>query len=359
MNNFTLDEFADMHLCLGQAEGNGEEAKRIYLQKYPNRRQPDRRTFYRVDRSLRESGRMKVQNNNAGRPRRTRTFDREERILNLVENNPRISSRRVSAIVGQISHQSVLRVLHEQQLRPYHIQPIQALHEGDHNRRLNFSRWFIQKCVENDLFLNTILSTDEAMFTNNGMFNIHNEHEWSEENPHSFMQVQHQHRFSINVWAGVVENYLLGPIELPNRINAQVYQNFLEEDLPQLLENVPLNIRLQMWYLQDGHPAHNARVVQQYLNGMFPNRWIGTHGPIGWPARSPDLNPIDFCIWGYAKNLVYANETQTREELWQKICDAFDTIRNTPLIFQKIRWNWRKRAEACVQSHGQHFQHLL
>lgn len=357
MNGFTSNELADMHLCLGLANGNGEEARRIYSLKYPNRRHPDRRTFYRIDRNFRENGLAK-QNRNAGRPQ-MRAINREEQVLNLIENNPRISSRRVSNIIGQISHQSVLRILKKHHFRPFHIQRVQALHQGDNVARLTFCRWFLRKVEENNFFIKTVLSTDEAMFTNNGMFNMHNEHLWSEQNPHHLLQVHHQQRFSINVWVGVVDDYLIGPIELPNRMNAAMYYEFLQETLPQFLEDIPLNIRLQMWYLQDGHPAHNARIVRESLSTIFQDRWIGNRGPVHWPPRSPDLNPIDFCIWGYAKNLVYATVSHTREELWQKIIAAFETIRNTPLIFQKIKWNWRKRAEACVQFDGLHFEHSL
>jgi hypothetical protein len=35
-----------------------------------------------------------------------------------------------------------------------------------------------------------------------------------------------------------------------------------------------------MYFQQDGAPAHNAIIVKQYLNDIFPNRWIGTHGVI-------------------------------------------------------------------------------
>ncbi|KAJ4439323.1 hypothetical protein ANN_07445 [Periplaneta americana] len=31
----------------------------------------------------------------------------------------------------------------------------------------------------------------------------------------------------------------------------------------------------------------------------------GTGGPITWPSRSPDLNPLGFYIWGHLKALVY------------------------------------------------------
>jgi len=41
--------------------------------------------------------------------------------------------------------------------------------------------------------------------------------------------------------------------------------------------------------------AHNAIVVRQHLNQIFPNRWIITNDIIvPWPARSPDLTLLDF-----------------------------------------------------------------
>ncbi|KAJ8923944.1 hypothetical protein NQ315_006720 [Exocentrus adspersus] len=34
--------------------------------------------------------------------------------------------------------------------------------------------------------------------------------------------------------------------------------------------------------------------VRLFLNDVFPGKWIGKRGPIEWPARSPDLSPLDF-----------------------------------------------------------------
>jgi len=44
------------------------------------------------------------------------------------------------------------------------------------------------------------------------------------------------------------------------------------------------------------------------LNERFPDAWIGRGGPIPWPPPSPDLSPLDFFLWGYFKNLVYAEK---------------------------------------------------
>ena len=52
----------------------------------------------------------------------------------------------------------------------------------------------------------------------------------------------------------------------------------------------------------DGAPPHYHRDVRAYLNENLPNRWIGRRGPstgrgpVDYPARSPDLTPIDFLL---------------------------------------------------------------
>jgi len=57
-----------------------------------------------------------------------------------------------------------------------------------------------------------------------------------------------------------------------------------------------------MFFQQDGAPAHNAIIaIRRHLDQIFPNRWIGTFGVILWPARSPDLTPLDLFLWGYLK----------------------------------------------------------
>ena len=50
--------------------------------------------------------------------------------------------------------------------------------------------------------------------------------------------------------------------------------------LPEMLENVPLQVRQRLWFQHDGDPAHFALDVREYLNNVFPNRWIGRGGPV-------------------------------------------------------------------------------
>ena len=83
---------------------------------------------------------------------------------------------------------------------------------------------------------------------------------------------------------------------------------FLQDELPALLENVPLQTWRQMYYQHDGAPLHFSQIVRQYLNHTFPNRWIGRGGTQNWPPQSPDLNPLHYQVWGYMKAMVCAHK---------------------------------------------------
>ena len=101
----------------------------------------------------------------------------------------------------------------------------------------------------------------------------------------------------------MIGDEIIGPHILPNRVRGDDYADFLRDDLPELLEDLPLNIRQSMWFQHDGAPPHYSMRVRRYLDRQFPNSWIGRGGPVAWPARFPDLNQLDFFLWGLFKKL--------------------------------------------------------
>jgi hypothetical protein len=113
----------------------------------------------------------------------------------------------------------------------------------------------------------------------------------------------------INFWEGV-NNKIIGPFFFEGTLTGDRYLEFLQNDLrPALVENFPnVNDRTlvndDLWFQQDVAPPHFALPVRHYLNNWFPRRWIGRRGPIKWPARSPDLTPLDYFLWGYLKSKV-------------------------------------------------------
>jgi hypothetical protein len=98
----------------------------------------------------------------------------------------------------------------------------------------------LQQNDNNENFNSRILAMDETTFTRNGLMNFRNTHIWAIENPHVIRRTNFQQKFSINVWAGIVNGMLIGPCVLPNRVNGLDYLNFLQNYLPGLLEDVQL-----------------------------------------------------------------------------------------------------------------------
>ena len=110
-------------------------------------------------------------------------------------------------------------------------------------------------------------------------------------------------------------------------LNGKMYLDFLENILPELMENVPLRTRLEHFYQQDGAPAHNTNAVTNFLNFTYGDRWVGNRSIARkWPSRSPDLNPLDFFLWGYMKDRVYAEPVLDLEDLKTRIKAALQDI---------------------------------
>ncbi|KAJ4437144.1 hypothetical protein ANN_17279 [Periplaneta americana] len=104
-----------------------------------------------------------------------------------------------------------------------------------------------------------------------------------------------------------------------------------------------------------GKADGDAGLARRLYQERCPNRWIGRGGPIAWRPRSPDLNPIDFYLWGHLKSLLYSSPVPDMESLRNRIVAGCEEIRNTPGIWDRVRRAMRHRCEACIQSGGGHF----
>ena len=61
-------------------------------------------------------------------------------------------------------------------------------------------------------------------------------------------------------------DYLIGPYFLHEKLNGHNYRQFLEEELPALMENVPILVRNRLWFMHDGAPAHFSVLAREYLS---------------------------------------------------------------------------------------------
>ncbi|EZA48267.1 hypothetical protein X777_14099 [Ooceraea biroi] len=114
-----------------------------------------------------------------------------------------------------------------------------------------------------------------------------------------------------------------------------------------------------MWFQHYGAPSHCSQQMRNYLNVTFPDKWIGRGGPVAWPARSPDLSPLDFFLWGQLKSMVYETPVANKEELVARIVAASHEIKDDPNVFSRVRRSMVRHCRLCNDYGGRHFEHLL
>jgi len=83
------------------------------------------------------------------------------------------------------------------------------------------------------------------------------------------------------------------------QVNGQYYRNVLLSQ--QMIPAIKQVAGDTFVFQQDSAPAHRARDTIQLLQRETPD-FIGSDL---WPPNSPDLNPVDYKIWGVMQQWVY------------------------------------------------------
>lgn len=258
----------------------------------------------------------------------------------------------------QKSNKKIQTTLKKYKYHPYKVLPVQELNERQKNLRIEYCQEMLRRFEQDPNIFKKILWTDEATFTTSGVFNRRNSHVWATHNPKAISEIKIQGRQSVHIWCGILYNRVIGPILYEGSLTGNRYLNFLEHQIENLLEDLPLGLYNTIIWHQDGAPPHNVVPVTTFLNDRF-NCWIGRHGHIHWPPNSPDLTPMDSFLWGYLKNIVYAEGRTTLEELRRRILDSIETLKFENRNFlanaiNKIENDYIK----CIENNGGHIEQL-
>lgn len=185
----------------------------------------------------------------------------------------------------------------------------------------------------------------------NGVVSSQNCRYWAAENPNWIINCKSQYSQKVNVWCAILNTKIIGPFFFFNTLNTPRFLNFLNTELMDSIDDLPLVVRRELYFQLDGASIHNARIVRAWLDENFPLRWIGRNSRlIEWSPRSPDITPLDFFLWGTIKNIVYASRPRNREELCERIRQACREI--SPGMLRRVVLNNRRRIEKCIQLQG-------
>ena len=123
------------------------------------------------------------------------------------------------------------------------------------------------------------------------------------------------------VWIGLIKDHIIGSLFFNWSITGDSYLNLLQTQVLPAIRTAIDNEEEFVIFQQDGASAHYSKKVRDWLD-----RWMGRAGPIPWPARSLDLTPLEFWLWGYLKDHVYGQQLSTLQQLRNAIQDELEAI---------------------------------
>ena len=246
---------------------------------------------------------------------------------------------------------------------PYRMVRRQQLLAADMPRRLRFSQWILNRT---DNQLKRLLFSDEANFELSGHVNSYNIRRYSQTKvydpvsggrPDHFVHEKPTFSAKLMVFCGLKQDGTFGLKFYRNvSMDGPMYHSLLQYHvLPELRTSNNGNLN-NLWWTQDGAPCHVTNHNMQYLDSQFQDRVVSRKAVRGedWPARSPDLNPCDFFLWGYLKSKVYTPRPQTLDQLERNITREVQSI--PPVMITRAILDIKERASKCLRNNGGHFE---
>jgi hypothetical protein len=121
-----------------------------------------------------------------------------------------------------------------------------------------------------------------------------------------------------------------------------------------ILPDIRQRCGLHNWVLQqDGAPSHRSAATVAFLDA----NGISYIEPTMWPPNSPDINPVDYAVWGALEQTVYKHKPRNVNELKDAIKAEWGRL-SQRLITRSID-QWRSRLAGVVSNNGGHIEHQL
>jgi len=283
----------------------------------------------------------------SGRPKSTTAH--QDRQLTLLAKRNRLKSgvtlnREFRAASGvQISVQTVRNRLHASGLhakRPAVRPPLTAHHRYC---RLQFARLHVNWGLPR---IRPVLFTDESRFCLD--FNDGRRRVWRQKNERfKDCCVAEHDRFgggSVMVWAGISYDGCTDLYVIRNGTLTGI--RYRDEILAPIVRPFAGAIGNNFILMDDNARPHRARLVNEYLQQETIER-------MDWPAKSPDLNPIEHA-WDILQRNISArqNKPNTLQELENALIQEWSLI--TQAEFRKLILSFQNRCREAIRARGGH-----
>lgn len=298
--------------------------------------------------------------NRRNRSSTSRTPEIIQKAREIHQDEPTISTRRLSQILG-VSQSTAQKLLTKDlKLFPYKVSLGQQLTQAAVEKRLEFANLLLQLIDTDKIDTKKIIFSDEAHFWLDGYVNRQNYRIWGSQKP-ELVRTKPLHPKKLTVWCGMTGNRIIGPFFFESTITSESYNHFLKNDfIPQARR---MKLLRDHYFQQDGAPPHSTRENLSLLESHFGDRVIARNFPmffnkgLEWAPYSPDLSPLDFFLWGFVKDSVYKDNPKSLIELKNKIIEIISSIPDETL--KRAIASFETRLRMIVHTDGNHIENIL
>jgi transposase len=270
-----------------------------------------------------------------GRPRKPTSAELLAEVGRRARKNPLESLRFSAAAVG-ISPTAVRTLRHDQNIRFYHRIPIPEFKPGHAVARLAFA----DKLLKNGDAHKIIVFSDESTVQQG----VRTKGIWRERGvpvPATFAcYAKTAHPLSVMVWGAITKTgYRTRLLRCPASVTGDAYIELLKDN--QIFEELDAVFgRGNYVWQQDGAPAHSP-AKRDILVGI---------PMLNWPAKSPDLSPIEQ-LWSYLKQRLEDAVFSNADDLFKRLSEEWDRIPSA--LIQNLCSSFPARLVVCRELNGE------
>ena len=270
-----------------------------------------------------------------------------------IRRNPKRSMRAMARDMN-VSEKTIRNIVKiDLKMSSFKMQTRQYLTDLQKEKRLARAKILLNK-LKAGTDTDEIIFSDEKLFTVESSFNRQNDRvlaKSSADIPDLTRSVfRRQKPSSVMVWAVISKTWKSPIIFVPQgvKVNTNVY---IDTILTPALQAAKKHFKDKPFiFQQDGAPSHTSKKTQKWCQDHFPGFWSKEV----WPPSSPDLNPMDFCVWSVLEADACASSHVSVEALKSSLEKAWAKMSKE--ILRKAAEGFRGRIERVIQARGGHIE---
>jgi hypothetical protein len=272
-----------------------------------------------------------------GPPRLVRTKAMIQKVKTRLKRKKKVSSRKLATELD-ISRTTVRRILKSDLgCHPYkkRIEPLMTVDQKA--KRKKFSNWIRTNFKKEDT--ERILFSDEKRFDIDGVYNAQNDRIWAvnrqEADETGGRKQKRKFPQKVMVWLAVCSKGV-SPLIILNKKSVN-HERYIKDVLPVALKFGNKMFGDDWTFQQDNATPHTHNLTQQWCMDNFPSFIDKDH----WPPNSPDLNPLDYCIWDEFAEQMNWDKVQSKTTLIDELKRAVKKIRSEVVVESWQSWTNR------------------